>query len=354
MSSPDLLVAGGGPTGLATAIHGALQGMKVTVVDPQEGVIDKACGEGLMPAGVQALSRLGVELKRSRPFKGIRYHGQGCVAEAAFHNGEGLGIRRTVLHEALRARSRTLGVRTIRGRVGRVEQNSDGVRAWVDGAALSGRWLVAADGLRSKVRTQLGLGQPPRLPVRLGLRQHYEMAPWSRHVEVYWRDDVSCEAYVTPVADNLVGVAMLFGKDWQRPLGQTPFDALLAGFPELKARLAGAPVASQVRGAGPFEQRVKQRVAGRVLLAGDAAGYLDPLTGEGLKLGFLGAEALVDALRAGRPERWESDWWRITRSYRWGTGSLLSLTRIKLVRRYMVPVLSRIPWAMSAALRSLG
>ena len=165
----------------------------------------------------------------------------------------------------------------------------------VGGARMSSRWLVAADGLRSKLRDQLGLSLPPRRPARLGLRQHYAMAPWSRHVEVYWRADVSCEAYVTPVADDLVGVAMLFGQDWRRPAGQTPFEALLSGFPELRERLSGAPAASHPRGAGPFEQRVKRRVAGRVLLAGDAAGYLDPLTGEGLKLGFLGAESLVKA-----------------------------------------------------------
>ena len=354
MTHPDLLVAGGGPTGLATAIHAAAQGMKVVVIEPHAGVIDKACGEGLMPAGVKALSRLGVDVARSRPFVGIRYVGQGRSAEASFHDGDGLGIRRTVLHAAMVERCAALGVEQVRGRVGDIVQDSDSVRVLVDGTALAAPWLVAADGLRSSIRDRLGLALPPRLPPRLGLRQHFEVAPWSRHVEVHWRADVSCEAYVTPVADDLVGVAMLFGKDWRRPPGQTPFNALLDGFPELRERLAGVSVASHPRGAGPFEQRVKRRVHHRVLLAGDAAGYLDPLTGEGLKLGFLGAEALVDALLANAPGRWEADWRRITRAYRWGTLGLLGVTRMNWARRQLVPVLSRAPWLMATSLRLLG
>ena len=68
----DVLVAGGGPAGLATAIAARLEGMRVRVVEPHAGTIDKACGEGIMPAGVAALRELGVELE-GRPFHGIRY-----------------------------------------------------------------------------------------------------------------------------------------------------------------------------------------------------------------------------------------------------------------------------------------
>ncbi|MGZ4591350.1 MAG: NAD(P)/FAD-dependent oxidoreductase, partial [Actinomycetes bacterium] len=49
----DLLVAGGGPVGLAVAIRARLAGWEVTVVEPRESPVDKACGEGLMPAGVR-------------------------------------------------------------------------------------------------------------------------------------------------------------------------------------------------------------------------------------------------------------------------------------------------------------
>ena len=68
----DLVVAGGGPVGLATAIAARLAGMNVVVVEPRDGVIDKACGEGIMPAGVDALHSLGVRVS-GLPFSGVRY-----------------------------------------------------------------------------------------------------------------------------------------------------------------------------------------------------------------------------------------------------------------------------------------
>ena len=61
----DLLVAGGGPVGLATALYAARAGLDVAVVEPRDGAIDKACGEGLMPGAVAALADLGVAARRA-------------------------------------------------------------------------------------------------------------------------------------------------------------------------------------------------------------------------------------------------------------------------------------------------
>jgi flavin-dependent dehydrogenase len=115
-------------------------------------------------------------------------------------------------------------------------------------------------------------------------------------VEVWWGD--RCEAYVTPVAGDEVGVAIL----WEgRKAG---FDELLAGFPRLAAALAGRPVRSRDRGAGPLRQRVRGVVRGNLALAGDASGYVDAITGEGLSLAFRQAEALAAALAAGDLRRY--------------------------------------------------
>ena len=84
----DLLVAGGGPAGLATALHGARAGLSVVVVERRSGVIDKACGEGLMPHTVRQLSRLGVS-PRGREFVGIRYLDGERQVSAAFRSGCG-------------------------------------------------------------------------------------------------------------------------------------------------------------------------------------------------------------------------------------------------------------------------
>lgn len=93
----DVFIVGGGPAGLATAIAIRQHGLHVVVADPARPPIDKACGEGLMPHAVTALKALGVTLGplQAVPFRGIRFIGEGRLAEGAFLSGCGLGIRRT-------------------------------------------------------------------------------------------------------------------------------------------------------------------------------------------------------------------------------------------------------------------
>ncbi len=337
----DLLVAGGGPAGLAAALNGARAGLRVVVVEPKVGVIDKACGEGLMPAALRELRSLGVD-PPGRDFRGISYI-QGLSRASADFASPGRGVRRVRLHEALLEAAERAGVERVQGRVERIVQDERSVRA----AGLHARWLIAADGLRSPIRAQLGLDRPARLPPRLGIRRHWLVRPWSDRVEVHWSDEA--EAYVTPVSEEEVGVAYLW-----RGGGSPPYERLMAGFPALHQRLAGAQPSSTVAGAGPFERRVARRVAGRVLLVGDAAGYLDPLTGEGLRLGLEGARAAVGAVVAGRPESYERAWWRLTRAYWWSTSALLWLARHPWTRGRIVPVAAAVPGLMKAALGRLG
>jgi flavin-dependent dehydrogenase len=335
----DLLVAGGGPAGLAAAIHAALAGLETVIVEPRTAPVDKACGEGVMPGGVRALRALGVETG-GHPLRGIRYLDGPHSAEAAFRGGPGLGIRRTDLHAALWARVAELGVQVVPGRVGEVRQGPDAVTA----AGLRARWLIAADGLHSPLRRALGLELPARGARRYGLRRHYRVRPWSEFVEVYWSG--AGEAYVTPVGDDLVGVAVLSA-------ARHGFDAHMAGFPRLAALLAG-PAASTVLGAGPLRRRVRRRVAGRVLLAGDAAGYVDALTGEGIALGLASAEAAVRCVRAGRPEAYERMWRRLTRRHRLLTGALVWASARPGTARLVVPTAAGLPRVFGAAVHALN
>lgn len=342
----DLAVAGAGPAGLTAAIAAAERGWSVAVIDPQTGIIDKACGEGLMPATVHALHRLGVR-PSGRPFDGIRYLRDDVVASAPLP-APGLGVRRLALHEALWARAEALGVRRVQGKVAGVVQHPDHVTA----DHVEARWLIAADGLRSPLRHELGLERPSRWPARYGLRRHFRCAPWSSTVDVFWADDA--EAYVTPVADDTVGVAFLFGdpaRDADRPPEGTAFERMIARFPDLAERLGDAEPASAMRGAGPFATASRRRVQGRVLLVGDAAGYLDAITGEGIKLGVLGAIAAVDALTQGRPQRWERSWRRLYAPYWAATAGLLLLSRPLALRRALPRLARDVPLAMSAAVR---
>jgi flavin-dependent dehydrogenase len=336
----DLLVAGGGPAGLATAIHAARAGLDVVVAEPRPGPVDKACGEGLMPAAVRALAALGVTVE-GHPFRGIRYVDADHQAEAHFRDAGGRGVRRTELHAALSRRAAELGVPVLPLRVDTLRQDAGSVTA----AGITARYLAAADGLHSPIRRGLRLGLPagPK-PARYGLRRHFAVPPWTDCVEVHWA--AGAEAYVTPVGPDLVGVAVL-------TRDRAPFDAHLSAFPRLAARLPPS-AATAVRGAGPLRQRVRSRVAGRVLLVGDAAGYVDALTGEGISLSLGAAAALVACVRAGRPQDYDRAWRQVSRRYRLLTGSLLWLRDHPVLAGRIVPSAARFPALFAAAVNQLA
>lgn len=340
MSGPDLVVAGGGPAGLVTALHAARAGLEVEVWEPRPGAVDKACGEGLMPGALADLQALGVD-PAGHPFRGIRYVAGAREASADFRHGAGRGIRRTTLHAALAEAARAAGARVVQRPVSAVEQDAEGVV--VDGVRT--RHLVAADGLHSPVRRMLDLDAPRARHTRFGLRRHFRVEPWSPYVEVHWAPTV--EAYVTPVAPDLVGVAVLAAS-------KAGYDSRLRALPGLQAALEGAEPASDVRGAGPLRQGARRRVAGRVLLVGDAAGYVDALTGEGLALAFAQAEAAVAAVVAGTPARYEGEWARLTRRYRWLTRALVTGTRSRAARRAIVPAARLLPPVFHGAVNSLA
>ncbi|WP_139977307.1 NAD(P)/FAD-dependent oxidoreductase [Nocardioides litoris] len=336
----DLLVAGGGPAGLATALHASRLGLSVRVVEPREAVIDKACGEGLMPGALAALRDLGVD-PAGHPITGIAYCAPGRRAETSFAAGPGRGVRRTVLHAALREAVLDAGVEVATGRVREVRQDRHGVTADGDRA----RYLVAADGLHSPLRRSLGLEVRPRGRPRWGQRRHVALAPWTDRVEVHWARDA--EAYVTPVADDLVGVAVLSSR-------RAPYEELLGAFPALQERLAGAEAASTTRGAGPLRQSARRRVAGRVLLVGDAGGYVDALTGEGVALALGQAAAAARAVAASEPASYEGEWRRLTRRYRWLTAGLVAATTPRPARAAVVPAAVLLPPLFAAAVDALA
>ncbi|AEI13480.1 NAD(P)/FAD-dependent oxidoreductase [Cellulomonas gilvus] len=338
----DVLVVGGGPVGLAAAIEARLAGLSVVVLEPRAGPVDKACGEGLMPGTLAALTRLGVD-PTGHALAGIAYVGGRRRVEHAFSGGVGRGVRRTVLHAALARRAAALGVVAVSRRATDVRQDASGVV--VDG--LRARHVLACDGLHSPVRRMLGLeagarrsGGPDRR--RYGLRRHYRVAPWGDLVEVHWAPHA--EAYVTPVGPGLVGVAVLGP-------ARTDLDATLSVLPALAERLTGAEPDGPVRGAGPLRQRTTARTAGRVLLVGDASGYVDALTGEGLRVGLAQAAAAVAHLHD--PAGYERAWNRATRDYRVLTSGLVAAATSP-ARGGIVPLAATLPGVFGAVVERLA
>jgi flavin-dependent dehydrogenase len=350
-----LLVVGGGPVGLATAIEGRLAGLEVTVIERRGNPIDKACGEGLMPGTLAALGHWKVDPAGHR-IAGIAYVDAGRRVEHRFRGNDGRGVRRTVLQDALSDRARGLGVEFVSGRAIALEERGGEIRVrGEDFGELAGDWLAGCDGLHSTVRRLAGL-EPPRAPgrdsgvrrsrarVRFGVRRHFGIEPWSDLVEVYWGP--RAELYVTPVDAETVGVAVLGP-------GPIDFPRVLASVPELADRLGDALPVSDLRGAGPLRQSALRRTAGRVLLVGDASGYVDALTGEGLRVGFAQARAAVRSVIDGDPCSYERAWARATRDARAITSGLVRAAGSP-IRGAIVPAAVRNPRVFGAIVERLA
>jgi flavin-dependent dehydrogenase len=365
----DVLVVGGGPVGLAAAILARAAGFDVLVTDRRTGTLDKACGEGLFPGALHAVQALGAD-PPGHPLAGISYRAPDRHADHRFAAGPGRGVRRTALHEALGKRAADVGASFLHGRVTGLRQDATGVEAEVaPGGDVNGTcadrigagrapvtlragWVLGCDGLHSTVRRLTGLdaGTGPRAgrPAshRYGLRRHFQVAPWTDLVEVHWSPTV--EAYVTPVGADAVGVALL-GPRLQLQAG---FDTLLRSqFPELSVRLANSTATGSVLGAGPLRRRSRRRSAGRVRLVGDASGYVDALTGEGVRVGLAQADAAVRHLDDAA--MYERAWRIVTRDYRALTTGLL-VWASSPARRAIVPAASRAPRLYGAVVERLA
>ncbi|HEX9402191.1 MAG TPA: FAD-dependent oxidoreductase [Anaeromyxobacter sp.] len=347
----DVVVVGGGPAGLAFAAFTARRGLDVAVLERREGPLDKACGEGLLPAGLRALAPLAVldlvPAEDRSSLAAIRWiDASAGEARLALPPPGGVAVRRTALSAALLARAREAGAEVIQGApVVRHRREADAIVAEAPGLEVRARVLVGADGLNSPTRRREGLALPPHAPSRYGLRRHFAVAPWSGDVEVHFGE--GAEAYVWPAGQARVGVAFLY-----EPGASGDPRRLLERFPAVARRVAGAEEVSAPRGAGPFDQAARARVADRLVLLGDAAGYVDALTGEGLSLAFGCAADLAALLPAAlargataealRP--YEADWRRRFLPYAAWTRLLLALSRRPALRRRVLALAAARPW----------
>jgi len=295
----DVFVIGGGPAGLAAAIAARQRGLRVVVSDGAEPPIDKACGEGLLPDGLVALERLGIQLpfEVARPFHGIRFLSGSSEANASFPGRScGLAVRRTSLHRVMIERATQMGVELM-WRTAVTGICCDGVH--LGKSVVRTRWIVGADGSNSRVRRWAGLDQGSRFRYRYAFRRHYRVAPWTDHMEVYWGD--CCQGYATAVSDEQVCVALASHDPNLR------VDQGLQTLPGLRARLCGAEAASPERGALTGNRRLNRVWRGNVALIGDASGTVDAITGEGLGLAFSQAVVLAECLQSGDLHPYQSE-----------------------------------------------
>ena len=330
----DVFIVGGGPAGLAAGIAARARGFRVTVADGNAPPITKACGEGLLPDAIQALDDLGVRLRKSDGFtlRGIRFEDSNASVRADFPVGVGKGLRREVLHERILERARDCGVSFL-WNAPITGLDRDGVIA--GGKKICARWVIGADGSRSRVRRWAGLESHGRVVVRSAFRQHFRATPWSEVAEIHWVDRT--QAYVTPVAHDEICVAIISNKPDLRVR-----DALQS-FPRLTARLKNAPAVSKERGALTGMFRFRSVYRENVALIGDASGGVDAVTGEGLCLGFRQAIALADALAAGNLGHYQQAHRRLFHRPRYIGNLLLLMDRRSFVRKRTLRAMEAAP-----------
>lgn len=310
MSPPrttDALIVGGGPAGLAASIALRQRGIECTVVEARQRAagIDKACGEGLMPEARKLLSRLGVSLTEAdgHLFHGIRFANGRHSVQADFPEGAGIGVRRPHLHRLLAECAEQTGATLLFGRHIQLAQQAKPETgryhsAQVNGELIRFRWLIGADGQASTVRRWAGLDGTTKHSLRYGFRTRYHLKPWSPYVEVHW--GAHGQLYITPVASDCVCVVYITRDP------RCDRHNVLADFPEVAARLAGAEAAGPQRGAASATCRLRSVAAESVALVGDASGSADAITGEGLAISFRQAFALADSIACGSLDPYRS------------------------------------------------
>ena len=358
----DVLICGGGVAGSALAIQLGRCGLSVELFERDTFPREKPCGEGLMPAGVAVLERLGVaRIAGGAPFQGVRYRSNGHCVEATFpqvsgHPTYGRGLRRKHLdHLLFQAAAETAGVRAHDGtRVGWPIWESGRIAgAIVNGEPRRARLVVAADGAHSRIRRELGLDARPSRK-RMGVRMHYRLARGREQgcwVDVALRRGY--ELYVTPLADGEILIAALVNAhDGGEPIYKT-FRRWILVEPFLADLLEGAEQISEPACASWPVSRGRLRSIPGVVLLGDAAGSIDPISGGGMTHALLTAELLARHIQNGikRGEDWVSNFERERRKLLAGfsrlTKVLLGLAAYPGAASQLLTAAGKLPSVMS-------
>jgi flavin-dependent dehydrogenase len=355
----DVLIAGGGIAGSALAIMLGRAGLVVTLFEGGQFPREKACGEGIMPPGVAVLGRLGLAgAVGGAPLVGVRYYAAGIAAEGRFplFDGRpalGRGQRRHHLDQVLfEAAAATPGVTAHTN--SRVEAPIM-ARGRVLGLRVMGKdhyapLTVAADGAHSRLRRLLGLDTTNPTNRRVGLRAHFRLAPavsqppW---VEVFLGH--AAELYVTPLPNHEILIAALTTRAILSEGAAGAFQRLISAQPLLGAKLVGAEQITTFKGMSPLMTSARAGVVPGAVLLGDAAGFVDPITGGGITQALLTAELLAQRLCREYPEdagwllAYDRERTALLREYHWVNRMVLALADHPHLARTTVRLLTKTP-----------
>ena len=313
----DVIVVGGGPAGVASALFLRQLGYFVLLLDRARFPRDKVCGESVSPEAWRLLDALGVAARvRSlapQPVQGMRLTApDGTWFAGTYPEGRlGFAVRRERLDHVLLQAARDSGVEVREGIrvVDLLRRNGRVVGVLCDGpgatAALECRLVVGADGRDSAEARALGLRRAHSLR-RFAVRAHFEgVQGLSDRGEMHVIAGAYCG--IAPLSGTSANVAFVMDPGPLRAAGgDLPgfFLRALSRWPEIKERLARAHLLAPPRAIGPLAVGARRLSSAGAALVGDSAGFYDPFTGEGITLALRSAELLAPvadaALRSGR------------------------------------------------------
>ncbi len=316
----DVLVVGAGPAGSIAAWQLARAGARVLMVDRATFPRHKLCGDTLNPGAVRLLASLGLDdgpIATAPGLSGMLITGPGARIAARYGEGvAGRAIERTVLDHWLLERAIAAGAKFEPGvNVRTANVDTTGTRPRVRGVTLITRqgttvrlpalMTIAADGRASTVARSLGLARTPARPRRWALGGYVRGVAGTTDVgEMHIRG----RAYlgIAPLGGDLANVCVVADRASVAGRPEDIFWTRLRSDPELGPRFAGATLVSKVTPVGPLAVSVDAPGLAGLLLAGDAAGFVDPMTGDGLHLAMRGALMAADevlaALERGTPD----------------------------------------------------
>ena len=312
MSDWDVVVVGAGPAGSVSAAEFARRGYRVALLDRARFPRHKACAEFMSPGVGEVARRLGLRdlIRAESPciVPGMEVVSpRGTVLRLQYWNEGRQRFAETLPRQRLdaclvahaQARGATLFTGVIAREPLRDGRRVVGVKASTDGSAscFSAPLTIVADGNRSTIARALDLAVTARWPVRLGLVAHFEGPAALRGG--FGQMHVGPGGYcgVAPLPGGLFNVAVVVQADALKSSGlqaASYFDAWIDSMPALRRLLSGARRVSPVRGVGPIGSRVRATSCAGALLVGDAAGFFDPFTGEGIYRALRGAELAAE------------------------------------------------------------